>query len=261
MKIIRGGSGLGDSLYVRPVAEHYVRAGHRVTVKSNYPGVFIGAGAKVEPFTRIGTNVLAHYTSRKDRTDSNQWQDICHNAQVGDLPLSFKWEVQNRLLTDDLKAMARGKPIVMVNGGRPPMDRTDGYGNEMLPLRAAFDTVLAALEGCFTVEVGKGVELYPLTADVDLNGRTSPADLLDIASVASGLVGQCSFMIPLAEALDKPLLCVWAAKGLVSRTLYIQQCTPQKILSKPSSRWVMDDWSEAQITEAAHAFRDSFSAR
>lgn len=258
MKIIRGGSGLGDSLYVRPVAEHYVRAGHRVTVKSNYPGVFIGAGVKVEPFTRQGTNVLAHYTSRKDRTDSNQWQDICHNAQVGDLPLSFKWEIQNRLLTDDLKAMARGKPIIMVNGGRPPMDRTDGYGDEMLPRREAFDTALAALEDCFTVEVGKGVELYPLTADVDMNGRTSPADLLDIASVASGLVGQCSFMIPLAEALDKPLLCVWAAKGLVSKTLYIRQCTPQKILSKPSSRWVMDDWSDAQITEAAHAFRNLF---
>ncbi len=258
MKKIRGGSGLGDSIYCRPVAEHFVRAGHRVVVMSNFPQVFIGSGAAVEPFTRLGTNVLAHYTSRKANLDTNQWQDVAINAGAPGIALSFKWEVQNRLLVDDLKAMARGKPIIMVNGGRPPMDRTDGYGIEMLPRREAFDTVLAALEGCFTVEVGKGTELYPLTADVDLNGRTSPADLLDIASVASGLVGQCSFMIPLAEALDKPLLCVWAAKGLVSRTLYIQQCTPQKVLSKPSSRWVMDDWSEQRIQEAAHAFRDLF---
>jgi hypothetical protein len=154
--------------------------------------------------------------------------------------------------------MARGKPIIMVNGGRPPMNRTDGYGFEMLPRREAFDTALAALEGCFTVEVGQGVELYPLTADVDLNGRTTAADLLDIASVASGLVGQCSFMIPLAEALDKPLMVVWAAKGLVSKTLYIQQCRPEKILSKPSSRWVMDDWPADRIKETALAFRSVF---
>lgn len=256
-KRVRGGSGLGDSIYCRPVAEHFVRAGHRVVVMSNFPDVFTGSGAKVEPFTRLGTNVLAHYTSRKDVIGSNQWQDVCHNAQVGDLPLSFKWEIQNSALVNDLKAMARGKPIIMVNGGRPPMNRTDGYGYEMLPRREAFDAVLAALEGCFTVEVGKGEELYPLTADVDLNGRTSPADLLDIASIASGLVGQCSFMIPLAEALDKPLLCVWAAKGLVSKTVYIRQCTPEKILSKPSSRWVMDDWAEQRIKDAALLFREA----
>jgi hypothetical protein len=258
LKIVRGGSGLGDSLYVRPIAEHYALAGHRVTVKSNFPDIFTGAGVKVEPFTRNGTNVLAHYTSRKDRTDTTQWEDVAINAGAPGLPLSFRWEIQRPDLVRDLKAMAKGKPIIMVNGGRPPMGRVDGYGYEMLPRREAFDAVLAALEGCFTVEVGKGAELYPLTADVDLADRTSPADLLDIASISAGLIGQCSFMIPLAEALDKPLLVVWAAKGLESKTLYVRQCTPQKILSKPSSRFVMDDWCDSQIREAAGAFRQLF---
>lgn len=256
MKRIRGGSGLGDSLYVRPIVDYYVSRGHNVTVMSNYPAIFLGSGAKVEPFTRNGTNVLAHYTAGKARTNTNQWEDVCVAARVGVLPLRFEWEIQNRLLTRDLQAMARGKPIIMVNGGRPPMGRKDGFGDEMLPKRAAFDAVLSALEGCFTVEVGQGSELYPLTADVDLAERTSVADLLDIASIASGLVGQCSFMIPLAEAFDKPLLCVWAAKGLTSKTEFIRQCTPQKILSKPTSRWVMDDWSAERIQEAARAFRD-----
>jgi hypothetical protein len=62
-------------------------------------------------------------------------------------------------------------------------------------------------------------------------------------------------MIPLAEAFDKPLLVVWASAGLTSGTDFIRLCTPEKILSKASSRWVMDDWPEEQMTEAALAFR------
>jgi len=254
-KRIRSGSGLGDSLYLRPVVDHYVRKGHQVVALSNFPDVFRGSGAKVEPFSRNNSNVLAHYTAGKGRAGTTQWEDVAISAGVRGLPLSFKWEIQNRLMVDDLRAMAKGKPILMVNGGRPPMGRTDGYGYEMLPRREVFDTVLAALADCFTVEVGKGAELYPLTADVDLVDRTTVADLLDIATVAAGLVGQCSFMIPLAEAFDKPLLCVWAAKGLTSKTEFIRLCTPHKILSKASSRSVMDDLSEAQIQEAALAFR------
>jgi hypothetical protein len=255
MRRIRGGSGLGDSLYVRPIVDYYIGRGDQVAVMSNYPAIFLGSGAKVEPFTRNGTNVLAHYTAGKARTNTNQWQDVCVAAKVGDLPLSFKWEIQRPDLTRDLKAMARGKPIIMVNGGRHPMGRKDGFGDEMLPKRAAFDAVLAALSDCFTVEVGQGAELYPLTADVDLADRTSVADLLDIASIASGLVGQCSFMIPLAEAFDKPLLCVWAAKGLASATEFIRLCTPRKILSKPSSLWVMDDATTDQFDTALKSFR------
>ncbi|MBI3150073.1 MAG: hypothetical protein HYZ17_16335 [Betaproteobacteria bacterium] len=251
---IRSGSGLGDSIYLRPVVDYYVRKGHQVVAMSNFPDIFIGSGAKVEPFTRNNTNVLAHYTAGKARAGTNQWQDICHSARVGDLPLSFKWEIQRPELVRDLKAMARGKPIIMINGGRHPMGRKDGFGDEMLPRRAAFDAALAALGDCFTIEVGQGAELYPLTADVDLADRTSVADLLDIAAIASGLVGQCSFMIPLAEAFDKPLLCVWAAKGLISKTEFIRLCTPQKILSKPSSCYVMDDWPAERIQETARAF-------
>lgn len=252
---VRGGRGLGDALYIRPVAEHFVRAGRKVTVCSDYSDVFIGSGAEVARFERTGCNVVAHYTHGKNKTDTNQWQDVCTSAGVPGLDLRFKWEVQNDSLVRDLAASACGRPILMVNGGRPPMGRADGFAAEMLPRREAFEALLGGLRDCFIVEVGQGPELYPLKADIDLSDRTSPADLLDIATVASGLIGQCSFMIPLAEAFDKPLVVVWAARGLQSREQFIKQCTPQKILSKASSRWIMDDWAPEKIAEAAHAFR------
>ena len=253
-KRIRGGSGLGDSLYVRAVADHFVRAGEEVIVRSNFPDVFTGAGVKVEPFSRDGCNVVAHYSARKAATETNQWQDVCISAGVPGLALSFRWAVRNVSVARDIQAAAKGKPIVMINGGRWPMGRSDGYAREMLPKREAFASALAALGGCFTVEIGSGEELYPLVADLDMTNCTSVSDLIDIAAISSGMVGQCSFLIPLAEALDKPLLCVWASAGFRSETLFIRQCTPEKLLSKSSSRWVMDDWDDDRIKEAARAF-------
>ncbi len=255
MMRVRGGSGLGDALYVRPVAEHFVRQGNAVTVMSDYADVFIGSGARVDKFTRNDCMIVAHYTAGKGNPDTTQWDDVCANARVGTLPLSFAWKVQNQALIDHLKYLAGGRPIIMVNGGRHPMGRADGYAREMLPAQQAFETVLGSMQGCLTVAVGKGDKLYPLQADVDLTGRTEVADLLDIASICAGLIGQCSFMIPLAECFDKPLLVVWASRGLVSETLYIRQCTPQKILSKRSSRFVMDDWQAGDIIDAANLWK------
>jgi hypothetical protein len=103
---VRGGSGIGDALYVRVVAEHLVRSGKQVTAMSDYSDVFIGSGAAVEPFTRLRINVLAHYSARKPLLDTTQWEDVCDTAGVGRIPLRFDWTVRNRDLVDDLRAKA-----------------------------------------------------------------------------------------------------------------------------------------------------------
>lgn len=258
---IRGGAGLGDAIYLRAIAEHFVRAGKSVTVCSDYSDVFLGSGAQTAPFDRFNIDVLAHYTAGKYRGGTNQWQDICASAGVGDLPLKFSWQVRNQALVNQLLEDAGERPLVLVNGGRPPMARTDGFGAELLPEKAAFDAVLAAARDCFTVRVGKGPSLYEIPAVVDMNGGTSVSDILDIGSVAAGLIGQCSFVIPLAEAFDKPLLVVWSAAGMSSaRHPYISSITPQKVLSKPSSRFVVDDWPRQDLERGAADWLEAVTA-
>jgi hypothetical protein len=253
---IRGGAGLGDAMYIRPVAEHFVRAGERVTVCNDFAEVFIGSGVHVEPFDRFNIDVLAHYTVGKRDPTTNQWQDVCKSAGIAEIPLRFDWTVRNCSLVDSIVSDAAGRYIIVVHGGRVPMGRTDGFGKELLPGKSAFDAALAALgDDCFLLRVGKGSDLYPLDVDVDLNGGTSVSDLLDIATVCDGVVGQCSFAIPLAEVFDKPLLCVWASGGLSASHPYIRQITPQKVLSKATSRFVMDDWTTEKIQEVARTFR------
>lgn len=258
MKRVRGGNGLGDAIYVRAIVEHLLRASEEVTVCTSYPEVFYGLPVKLEPFDRFNISVLAHYTAGKHRPGTNQWQDICLSAGV-ETQLHFAWSVKNEKLIESLRSQAVGRKLVLVSGGRVPMNRTDGFGIELLPERQAFIEALIALDDCFYVQVGKAEQLYALPTNLDLNGRTSVTDILDLGVSCDGLIGQCSFVIPLAEVFDKPLLIVWAALGMSpARHRYISSITPMKVLSKPSSKFVMDDWPVEQIREEAIAFRRLF---
>lgn len=251
---LRGGSGLGDSIYLRVVAEHLVRKGDRVCVLSDWPDVFIGSGATVERFSRNGVTMLAHYATARQDQRTTQFQDMLNSARIAEaVPLRFKWTVRNPALIERLKAEADGRPIVLVHGGREAFGRNDGLGAEMLPEREAFETVLGAVDA-FKVRVGKGEQKYPLSVDLDLSDQTSVSDVLDIAAACDGVVGQCSFIIPLAECFGKPLLTVWASRGLKSQHPIIKLVTPQKILAAPST-YVIDDVPLDEMAAVAWSWR------
>lgn len=252
---IRGGSGLGDAVYIRPVAEHFERLGHKPTVHCDYPEVFAGSGINVEPFRRDRIDVLAHYVAGKSNPATTQWQDVCKSAGI-QAPLSFDWPIRNQKLVDGLRAQANGRKLVLVHGGRAPMARTDGFGKELLPDRKAFHAALEVMQNCMLVKIGKGSVTYGVHADVDLTDKTSITDTLDLFRACDGVIAQCSFAIPMAEVFDRPLLVVWAGGGLVASHIYVRQITPAKILSKPSSTYVMDDWETWRIQEGAYAFVD-----
>lgn len=256
MMRIRGGRGLGDALYVRPFVEHLLGTGERVTVTTEFPEVYADTGAICERFNRQGRfDILAHYTKGKANPSTTQWQDTCHSAGI-DLPLKINRKVRNESFVQELRGKADGRPLVLVHGGRRPMGRTDGFGLELMPKKIGFDIVLDEFRDCYTVRIGKDDSLYPLAVSLDLVGRTSVSDLLDIGQSCDGFVAQCSYAVPLAEAWDTPAMFVWAAAGMDRRLhAYIRQVTPKKILSKPTSSFVFDNWTESQIREEVRAFR------
>jgi hypothetical protein len=257
MKHVRGGSGLGDSLYVRVIAEHLLRLGHPVTAYTFHPDVFIGVDCRVEPFGKLGINVLAHYVGGKNNPATSQWDDVCDSAQVARIPLRFTWHIINQKLVDQVREQARGRPVVLIHGGRAPMNRTDNFGIELLPEKRAFDQVQEAIyRDVLFVRIGEGKQKYAMDrAEMDLWGKTSVADLLDLAWDCDALIGPCSFVVPLAEAFDKPLLAVWAAGGMhPARHPYLKSITPQKVLAKASSSFVIDDWGPERVAAKAKDF-------
>jgi len=254
---IRGGSGLGDALYLRPICEHLARS-RKVTVMSNFGDVFLDSGVDVEPFRRDRVDMVAHYVGGKHNPTTTIWQDICAHAGVN-VPLAFEWHPRNKRLIRRLEQDAAGRPIVLVHGGREPMGRRDGFGIELLPHEHAFGAVVGALGECFKVRVGRGDVIYNFPCDLDLVNQTSVADVLDIAWASAGIVSMCGFPLPLAEALDKPALFVWSSRGLGSAHVFIHSVTPAKMLTKASSRYVLDSEPVEVLREAARSFRDWIS--
>lgn len=249
---IRGGSGLGDSIYLRPICDHYAERGP-VTALSDYPDVFLGSAAKVEKFSRQA-EVVAHYVQGKRNTKTTQWEDVQQSAGLNGIPLSMPWAVRNVALIERIRLAAGNRKVVLVHGGREPMGRKDQYARELLPRSDAFAHLLAGLDECFLVGVGKEAPIYSLPVSVDLTGETSVSDLLDLAYACDAVVGQVSFAIPLAEVFDKPLLVLWSARCFASEEILIRTITPQKLLTKKTSWYAVDD-SEF-VTEEARGFAE-----
>jgi hypothetical protein len=262
MKTIRGPRGLGDSIYLRPIVDHLLARGEALRLFCDYPDIFRGAAVDLKPFTRQPrADIVAHYVNGKDTPGTNQFQDMCLAAGIKEqIPQRFDWAVTNHTLADDVRALAGRRRVILVHGGCIPMDRTDGFGAELLPQEAAFRAVLEQLvdEDCFLVRIGRkgkgGGARYVPRADIDLYDRTSVSDLLDLAATCDGAVGQVSYVIPLAEAFGKPLLVVWASRGRQAPHGYVRSIMPPKVLSGPASSFVFDNHSIEDLRAGAGAW-------
>lgn len=257
MTSIRGGMGLGDALYVQAVARHLVGR-ERVEVCTKWPDVFRPlAGVTLSPFRRDRISRLAHYSLRRAVRETDQFEDCCLQAGLTiDVPLRLDWRVVNGDLIARVKGKAAGRPIVLLQLPRAPMDRKDGYGDELVPDLGVIQAVIDRLrgQGAFVVQAGAGVPLHRFTGvDLDLANATSVCELLDLASAADAFLGSVSFIVPLAESLERPVLVVWSRRGLQSKNEIIRWLTPAKVLHGPRSRAVMDDAPGVEIVAAADA--------
>lgn len=255
MLAIRGGAGLGDSIYVQSVARYFSEKGHSVEVCSDWPDVFRPlAGVKVSPFRRDRIDHLAHYSRRRAAIGTDQFQDCCIEARIAE-PVDFRldWHPAKTDLVYRLRSV--GRPIIAVQMPRAPFGRKDGFGSEFLPdcrrIQQAIDAIGVR---AYFVQIGSGTKLHEFHGiDLDLANRTSVSDVIDVGYAADAFLGFCSFIVPLAESLNKPALLIWSRRGLKSPHEVVRQMTPKKILHSHSSRYVVDDCSEQELIAAADA--------
>lgn len=254
MKSIRCGRGLGDSLYLQSVVRHMLlHGGLSMQVASDYPDVFLPLGRRVRvvPFTR-SVDITAHYVTRKAIVGTTQFQDCCIRAGIEEpAELRLDWTVTNQGLVDKI-IRSSGRPVLVVQMPRAPMGRTDGFGKTLLPDGRALQRLIEQHRDThFIVQVGAGEPLFRLHGlHLDMANRTTVAELIDVVSTADTCLGYPSFLVPLAESLDKPAMFVWSARGLRDGQAFIRSITPAKLLSKPTSSFLLD---EDILSERAHA--------
>ncbi len=243
MKSIRCGRGLGDSLYLQAVVRHLLlHGGLRMRVASDWPDVFRPLGDRVEviPFTRR-VDIAAHYVARKAIEGTTQFEDCCIRAGIREpAELRLDWTITNEGLAAKVRKLPR--PALVVQLPRTPMGRTDGFGRNLLPDCRALQVLIEQHRDTHSiVQIGAGQPLFRLAGiDLDLANRTTVAETIDVAAVADRMLGYVSYMVPLAESLDKSAVFVWSARGLQDARPFIRQITPKKVLHKASSRAVID---------------------
>lgn len=227
---IRGGQGLGDSLYVQSVARYYLMNGRPLAVRSAHPDVFRPLGLPVIPFSRDRGAIVAHYVQRKGEPGTSQWQDVCISAGIPrETEMRLDWKLLNPANADYFLGVRR--PVIAVLLPRHGMNRNDGFANELLPNWKTLDQLIQC--DAYKVQIGQGDALYKFHGiDLNLANKTSIGDMLDIASMVDGFVGWCSFMLPLAESLQKPFFSLWSARGMKSRNGFISTLTPQKVIHR-----------------------------
>jgi hypothetical protein len=254
---MRGGSGLGDSLYLQSVARHFVSKGRDVEVHSNWPDVFrpLAGRVTVEPFSRVEVDRISHYTQGKNNRHTSQWQDCCHRAGIGlGTELRLDWTPVDSALVR--KVRKGGKPVIAVLIPREPMDRHDGFGRELLPDCGRIQQVIDRIgERVRFVQVGKGDALYQFGGiDLDLKNATTVSGMIDVIHGAAAVLGYVSFIVPLAESLGKPGLMVWSRRGLQSETDYVRTITPKKIIHRHDLLdAVIDDAPPHELQKATDA--------
>lgn len=266
---IRGGAGLGDAIYVAGVVRHLLARGDALEICTKFPDVYrqMQGRYRLAPYRRAPVDIVAHYTGRRDKVGTSQFADCCITAGLrSDLEFRLDWKPQNLDLIARLRGA--GKPIIVVQMPRAPFARDDGYGVEFLPDVCIIQRAIDMLAGrAFVVQIGQGKPerfdgqmLVPFEGyhgiDLDLANRTSVCDVMDIGITAHGFLGQCSFIIPLAECFGKPAQIVWSRRGLKSPHHVIRQMTPQKVLHRATSRAVIDDCSDEELRAAIDVLCD-----
>jgi hypothetical protein len=217
----------------------------------------LAPAVSASPFRRERIDRIAHYSMRRDKDGTTQFQDCCIQAGINEpVDLQINWNTTNRDLEQYIWAKAGKRPIICVQLPRAPFNRKDGFGAEFLPdcsvIQRAIDRIK---DRAFLIQIGAGEALYKFDGiELDLTNKTSVCELIDVGSMADGFLGYCSFIVPLSESFDTPSLLVWSRRGLSSPQPVVRRMTPQKILHKKSSRYVIDNCSEKELAQAADAF-------
>ena len=96
---------------------------------------------------------------------------------------------------------------------------------------------------------------------MDLHGKTTVADVMDICCYADLLIGQQGHMVAIGEALDKQTIIIFPHRYKKSSTTFISDCHPKKFINKKVVTILMDNESTDTLKIAMEVVIDGIMAQ
>lgn len=230
--------GLGDALYLRAIALHLLARGDSLTVYTGWPDVFTGLAATVKRLNEIGeSDTIDHamyclFCRIPAVRILDQFTLTClQSGIVEPVALRLDWPVSNHKLLADVKSRAGNRPIFIY---QPPKLANNEKQEHLCPRIEPYSAYVAAKADCFRIRVGcpEFVQDRKLPCELDLFGKTSVRDVLDLCTIGDLFFSGPSYLLIAAEAMDKPFTCMFSRRGLASGFARVRNVTPERVFHK-----------------------------
>lgn len=222
--------GLGDAIYLRALALHLLERGKVVTVFTRWPDVFADMPVKIEA-DRTGYEDIRHcayclHCRLPEVRVETMFGMACRQAGVSEpVALRLGWAPRSRPPRRLKGRLLVYQPPKVVNGVEQGL---------LQPDRAAFRRYITSRTDCIRVKVGAELgEHGDMPAEVDLVDQTTIPELFDLASAADEFFGEPCALITIAQALDKPAVCMFSAKAKDAKQARVRNLTPARFFHKP----------------------------
>ncbi len=240
--------GLGDSVYVRACVLHWLSLGQRMAVYTYWPEVF----RDLESVRVISPEGVVDFTGfrqvryvLRDHTTGDQFT-MAREAAGIDAPIALRldWNVWNHALVRSVKRQANGRPILLYQTAK----KANNAEQELLrPRPDVFNRFLRKRGAAyFRVRIGHPDHLQEnadAQSDLDLVGQTSVGDVFDLGMIADHFYSESSYLLIMAEAMDKPFTCMLTRRGLRSGYERVHNVKPERIFHKQHLATVIYDES------------------
>lgn len=237
---LNGPKGLGDAIYLRALALHLLDRGETIDVRTRWPQVFADLPVTTRPADNIDDyDELKHmtaclYCNVPQIRMLDKFRLACLQAGFDEaVELRMGWTIKNAVLIETVKTQAAGRPLMLYQ----PLKLSRGAEQEALrPRRQAYSGYVNSRTDCFRVKTGhpNHVQMDPaLDCEMDLIGKASISDVFDVAAASDAIFAEDSYLSILAQALDKPLVCMFSRRALDSRNARLCNSGPARMFTKP----------------------------
>lgn len=238
MMQLRASKGLGDAIYLRAMVLHLLDRGEAVEVFTPWREVFADLPVAIRGLSECTGDEAWHHAKPCLHCRIVQAPDLfrmaCLQAGITEpVPLELRWRPKNVALIERVRREARGRPVLVY---QPPKKAANLNERLLRPHAEAFAAFLSERSDWFRVKVGAAPYVAPENhppCDLDLFGRTSVSDAFDIATAADAFYGEPCFVTVLAEALDKPVTCMFSRRAIASGRVHICNMRPERLFHKP----------------------------
>jgi hypothetical protein len=224
-KIIHGASGLGDAVYLYPIAKRLLDEGHDVTILTNYPTIYETLKCKTAPFDKTKGESYS-YVNRKHIPETDQYIDMCINAEMypNYPPLTMDYQS---------KALYHYEPIAVVVAPCVPFGQSYRPDYEcIMPNVKAMDDYIETLKRDYTIiQVGKN-PIIKLYSDVDLTGNTTLDEYINLLFNADLIVSQVGNALSFAEAFNNKATIFFPLNARNSDNQFLRTITAEKVIHK-----------------------------